>query len=483
MCTRIDEALREDEDEPPPMLPPEELPEDSDDDQDHLGTKQDTCNDEYTHSDITSSDKEQCNLLEYSTRIHERVFDSLVTEEFLATEQGMSSHDQCPLFHAVSAYAARELAQEEDENPFVRDIIRFEECLAETIVENLNVHLKSALEELITEQVMLLETVFQFKFSHARTATEAQRKIDFITTIEMRVYQKLKTMTGETCSSQLEDLIKELKATCLKTLPEQAASETFLVDENETNFKKRDKKVAKQVRDFVCDKFNEKFSKRVRDQMKVLNVAETVERCVKSMQDQVQGDLQVVRTVTILAKAAYTPVLKPDIVKEGLPLKLIFKDFFNKSFFASKELESKYTNEWKKTVAESFLKSLDPKKLARVYCTEVQDTVEKAHAKFSSSFADLEAAAQEIGKEARGQQSQIRLSDGYELVNVFLKSKSFLGSFQHGMPGKGEVIGVGPTTTVYKCQGGSWGDVVLKARKPWPPVSGGVWPASLYFAR
>ena len=474
MCTRIDKALREEKDEPPLVLSSGDLPDCSDD--------EDVTNSDILTTDITDSDKEQCNLLQYSTRIHERVFDSLVTEEFLTGKQSILSHDQCSFFHAVSAYATQ-LTQVEDKNLFVRDVLKFEECLSEIIVENLSFHVKDALEELIAKQIKLMETMFVFKVSHARKAIVAQNTLQFIIKIEKRVYQELKNMTAENHLSQLEKMIKEVKDACLLVLPQQAGTQGLLLDKHETN-SKQDEQAANQVREFVCDKFNERFCKRVRDQMKVLDVTEIVERCVKGMQDQVKSDLQAVRIVTTIVKAAYIPVSKAATVKRGLPFKLILIDFFRRHF-TSKEPMAKYTKEWKETVAEHFLLLLDPKELARAYCTNIQDTLEKAHAEFESSIVELEAAKQNIVEEARGQQHQIRISDVYHLANVFLESKSFLGFLQHGMPEKEDAIGKGPTSTVYKCIRGSWSpsaDVILKAREPWPPVSKEFWSASLYLA-
>ncbi len=477
MCTRIDKALTEEKDEPPPVLASEELPEGSD----NSDIEEDTDDDKDNESDITNRDREHYSCLQYSTKIHERVFDSLVTEEFLT-----GKHDECPLFHAVCAYAAEQIGQLEDENPFVRDFLRFERCLAETIVENLNVHVKDALEELITKQTILIETMFQFKFSHVRKAIAAQRQLQFIIKIEKRVYQELKEMTAGNRLSQLQDMIKEVKDSCLQTLPQEAGIENFFVDEGETIPKNRDIQVADKIRDFVCHKFNKRFCKHVRGRIKVLNVTETVERCVRSMQDQVKDDLQAVRIVSTVIQAAYRPVTNVDSVnvKRGLPWKLILKDFFI-NLFARNDPKAKYTKEWKATVALHFLESFDPMQLATAYSADVEETLEKAHKEFKSSIVELKAATQEIVEEAQGQQRQIRINDGYELAAVYLKSKSFLGILQHGVPEKGDVIGKDPRSTVHRCKGGSWGsgaDVVLKGRKPWPPVSREAWPAYLYFA-
>ena len=477
MCTRIDKALTEEEDEPLPVFASEELPESSD----NSDIEEDTDDDPDTESDITNCDREHSRCLQYSTKIHERVFDKLVAEEFLT-----GKHDECPLFHAVCAYAAEQIGQLEDENPFVRDFLRFERCLAETIVQNLNDHIKDALEELIMKQTMLVETMFQFKFSHARKAIAAQRQLQFIIKIEEKVYQEMKEMTAGNRLSQLHDMIKEVKDSCLQTLPQKAGKESVFVDEGETIAKTQDLQVADKIRDFVCHKFNERFCKRVRGRIRVLNVTETVERCVRSMQDQVKDDLQAVRIVSNVIQAAYRPVTNVDSlnVKRGLPWKLILKDFFNK-LFTRKDPKAKYTKEWKATVALDFLKSFDPMQLAKAYSVDVEETLKKAHKEFKSSIVELEAATQEIVEEAQGQQRQIRISDGYELAAVYLKSKSFLGILQHGVPEKGDVIGKGPRSTVHRCKGGSWGsgaDVVFKDRKPWPPVSREAWPAYLYFA-
>ena len=483
MCTRIDEALSKDEDEPPTEFASNQLPECSDDGDSDQDVEQGSDGHEDNDHYITDSDRDKCGFPQYSTKIHERVFDSLVTEGWLTCEQGVPlSYDQCPLFHAVSAHSAKQLTESEGENPFVRDFLRFERCLAEVIVENLNVHVKDALNELISKQKLLIETMFHFKFIQARKAISAQHRLRFIIEIEERVYQEMKTMTAGSHFSQLRGMIKEVRNVCLQELPQKAGTEDFIV--NEEIPKARDKQVANEVREFVRDEFNKMFCERARHQMKVLNVADTVERCVKSMQDQVKHDLQAVRIVKTVIQAGYQLVSKEANVNKGLPFMLILKDIFSRA--RGDDLNAKYTKQWKETVARDFLKSLKSKELATEYCKDIEDTLEKAHKDFRSSIAELEAATQEIVDKARRNQHQIRISDGYDLAAVYLKSKSILDTLQYGVPEKAKVIGKGPTSTVYRCKGGSWGtaiDVVIKAREPWPPESTQIWPASLYFAK
>ena len=348
----------------------------------------------------------------------------------------------------------------------------------------MNAHVRDALEELISKQILLIEIMFQTKFSLARKAMAAEQQLQFIVKTEERVYKHLRDVVATSRLSQLQEMINEEKAASLQFLPQKAGDVAILVEAGAGSRNDQDMTAANQVREYVCDKFNDNFKRRVRDHTPVLNVGETVERCAETMQKQVNENLEAVRLVSTVVQAAYRPVSNAVSVKKGLPLKLRIENFFNAVM--RREPAESYTKTWKEDVARDFIKSLDAKLLAEEYCAEVEQTLERAHAEFKLSIEGLEAAKQSIVEEAQGQQREVRIKDGYELAAVFLESKSFLDSLRHGIPQKGEVIGAGPTSTVHKCLEGAWGqraDVVLKVRKPWPPpVSREVWPASLYFS-
>jgi hypothetical protein len=493
VCTRIDEALKEDPDEPPPTFSLDQLPSDSNDSEEDDHTVDSGQPDE---SDTLGSDKDDviesheiCSTLKYSTRIHERVFSDLVDEGFLddLEQDQLQSHDKCDFFHCVSAYAAAHFSREddgEDENPFLRDFLQFEKSLAKVIVDNLNAHVKDALEELISKQTLLIEIMFQTKFSLARKAMAAEQQLQFIVKTEERVYKHLREVVATSRLSQLQEMINAEKAVSLQSLPEKAGEMVVFSAASHISREDQDKTAANQVREYVCDKFNDNFKRRVRDHTPVLNVGETVERCAETMQSQVGQNLEAVRLVSTVVQAAYRPLSNALSVKKGLPLKLRIQNFFNAVL--RRDPAESYTKSWKEGVARDFIKSLDAKALAEEYCAEVEQTLERAHAEFKLSIEGLEAAKQSIVNEALGQQREVRIKDGYELAAVFLQSKSFLDSLRHGIPQKGEEIGAGPTSIVYKCLEGQWGqraDVVVKVRKPWPPqVSREVWPASLYFS-
>jgi serine/threonine protein kinase len=484
VCTRIDEALKEDIDEPPPTFSPNELPFDSEEDEEDPALHSDDSDTD--ENDSTTSEKVS-STLQYSTRIHERVFNDLVNEGFLddLEEDQLQSHDRCDFFHCVSSYAATRSARVE-ENPFVKEFLQFERSLAKVIVGNLNAHVLEALEELISKQTLLIEIVLQTKFSLAKKATAAEQQLQFIVKTEERVYTQLRDVVANSRLLKLEKLIRDEKAASLLSIPQEAGEKaTVKVD---TSSRNDQNKAANQVCEFVCDRFNGNFKKRVRDHIPVLNIGETIERCAKAMQAQVDQSLEAVRLVSRLMQAAYTSVTKVANVKQGLPLKRRIQGLFNS--LMHKEPAECFTKSWKEDVARHCIKSLKAKEIAEEYCEEVEKTLEKSHEEFQLSIDELRAAKQSIVKEARGQQRQVRIRDGYELAALFLDSKSFLDSLRHGVPQKGEEIGAGPTSIVHKCLKGAWGqiaDVVLKVRKPWPPRaseprSREVWPASLYFS-
>ena len=497
VCTRIDKALQEDEYEPPPTYGSDELPSDSSEESESNDPIIDSGHPD--DSDTFGSDKEDCvepereeascSTLQYSTRIHKRVFNDLVTAGFLndLEHDQLQSHDRCDFFHGVSAYAASHFSCNGDnaeENPFLQDFVQFERSLAKVIVEDLNAHVIDALEELISKQILLIETMFETKFSLARKAIGAEQRLLFIVKTEKRAYKQLKNALGTNRSSQVQKMINEERAACLEFLPQEAGKVNVSVDPNVGTKNDQDMAAANQIREYVCSKFNERFKRRLRDHLPVLNVGETIERCAETMQEGAKESLEAVRVVSTMMRVVYRSLSNALDVKDGLPLKLRIKRLFNVVF--SREGSESYTNAWKEAVARHFLKSLDTKLIAEEYCRDVQQTLDRAHAKFKLSVEDLEAAKQSIVKDARGQQRAIRIKDGYDLAAVFLKSKSFLDSLRHGVPKKGEVIGAGPTSTVHKCLEGAWGkraNVVLKIRKPWPPPEfREVWPASLYFS-
>lgn len=497
MCTRSDKALQEDVDEPTPTFSSDELPENSSDDDDIVPADDDDSNPSNLDTVALDHNAHKCGddqelafkTLQYSTRIHERVFDDLVTEGFMKDLKPyeLESHDLCPLFHCVSAYAAQTFSRagvESERNPFVQDFLQFEKCLADVIVESLNFHVQDALEELIRKQMLLIESMFQKKFSLGRKAVAAERKLQFVVKTEDRIYVQLKDAVAKGNFRHLQKIIEEERATCLTFLPQLAGKLTVVIDGDPSHRNESDLKVAHQVREYVCDKFNERFKERVQDEVPVLNVGETIETCVKSMQDQASKDLEAARLVSTIVQAAYRPLSYVAGVKKGLPLKLHFERFMNA--LMRRELSESYTREWKETVARDLLESLKAKALARDYCAGVEETLEKAHAEFKSGMKDLEAVKQAIVETARDQQHEMRIKDGYELAAVFLQSRSFLDPFVHGAAEKGKKIGEGPTSVVYECQRGKWGsnaNLILKSRKPWPPpVSREVWPASLYFS-
>ena len=497
VCTRIDEALQEDKYERPPTYRSDELPSDSDDDSEDDGFPIDSGHPE--GSDTISSGKaefaapalqgEICSSLQYSTKIHEGIFNSLVHEGFLddVDEDQLQSHDRCDFFHCVSAYAAVPVSSDNDgaeNNPFLKDFLQFEKSLAKVIVGNLNEHVRDALKELIGQQLDLIENMFRTKFRLARKAITAERRVLFIVKAEERIHKQLKDVVATSRISQLHKMIKEEKAACLEFLPQKARDVSVLVDVSVSSRNDQDMTAAKQVREYVSDKFNGRFKKRVRDHLPVLNVGETIERCAKTMQKEANESLEAVRLVSTVVRAAYRPPFRDLNMNKGLPLKLRIKRLLNAVL--RRDRSEPYTKSWKEAVARDFLKSFDAKLLAEEYCADVLKTLEKAHSEFMLHVKGLENAEQAIKREALGQQREVRIKDGYELAAVFLKSLSFLDSLRHGVPQVGNQIGKGPTGTVHKCLEGAWGptaNVVVKIRKSWPPpVSREVWPASLYFS-
>ena len=485
VCTRLDEALQEDEYEPPPTYLLDELSSDSEDDGPAIdsGHPDDSDTVRSIKPDLRDS------TLQYSTRIHERVFNDLVDEGFLndLEEDQLQSHDLCDYFHCVSAHAAAHFSRGKDdagENLFLRDFIQLERSLAKVIVEDLNAHVKDALEELISKQILLIETMFKTKFSLARKGVVAEQRLLFTVQAEERVYKELRRFLGTSHNPQLQKIIKQEKAACLEFLPQEAGSVNVLVDATVGKRKDQDTTAATQIREYVCKKLNDKFKRRVQDHLPVLNVTEIIKRSAETMQKQVRGSLEAVRTVSAIMQVAYRPLSNALVVKKGLPLKLRIKSFW--SAILGREPSESYTKAWKEDVARHFLESLDAKSLTEEYCADVQQTLDRSHEKFKLSIGELEAATQSIVEKARSEQLQIRIKDGYELAALFLNSKSILDSLRYGVPQKGNMICAGPTGTVHECLEGSWGqraNVVVKVRKPWPPpVSREVWPASLYFS-
>lgn len=487
VCTRIDEVLQEDTDEEPNI--PDDLPSDSEDDDIAEDSTVGSDSDDFVKSALQGS---TCRIPRYSTKIHERVFNALVREGFLndLEEDQRQSYDRCSFFHCVSAFRAAEAAQSSsdntgvEENPFLRDFLQFEESLSTIIVEQLNTYATIALKELVRKQKILIETMFQLKFSLTRKAIRAEQKLQFIIKTEEQVYMQFKAVLGSSRVSKVQKIVQEEKEACLGYLPKEAENLKVSVGESVSNRKGQDLAVANQVREYVCEKFNERFLERVRHVTPSSNLGETVQRCATDLQKETNESLDTVRLVSTFVQAAYSPIADKLTINKGsgLPLKLRIKTLFNTIFHRKQS----YTKSWKNEVARHCLKSFDAESLAQDYCRDLQQKLEEVHSLSGNNIKRLESMTQSTVHSALGQQRKVRIEEGHELASVFLKSESLLNRLRHSVPEKGDKIGEGQSGTVHRCLDGKWGhNVVIKVRKRWPPPTSeepAAWPASLYFS-
>lgn len=485
VCTRIDTVLRGDGFEEPPVTNPEELPSDSESDSEEVSSdlaegRGATATASAAHA--ISSQGDCPGTLEYSTRVHETVFDQLVSKSMLPKSE---TFDKCELFHCVSADEANQHSLGQKKSPFVDDFVRFERCLAQLIVGNLNVHLTNALQQLIRKQTVMIEAMFDTKSSNMQKVIVMKRRLQYVTTKEEELHRDMKR-TLENGIDKLRQAIREVREECKETLPERAGYIDVVFSESEAKASRKEKDdiAAKQIRQFVSTRFNAKFIEKT---MPALSFHKLVEKSVKIMEEEVkisigegEPDLKAVRMV----ESAYRPLFDIANAKRGLPFKLQFRRFVDSLTGKDKEGVNPYDPEWKETVAYSFLKSIKSEPLAKQYCSILDSNMTEAKTKFRQSLAELESGQESIVRETENETLHIQFTDGYELAKLFLNASSLRDCIAYGEPRKSGLLGKGPNTDVYACAG-RWGGrkVVIKARKPWPPPeSTQVWPASLYFS-
>lgn len=326
--------------------------------------------------------------------------------------------------------------------------------------------------------------MFQLKFSLTRKAIRAEQKLQFIIKTEEQVYMQFKAVLGSSRVSKVQKIVQEEKEACLGYLPKEAENLKVSVGESVSNRKGQDLAVANQVREYVCEKFNERFLERVRHVTPSSNLGETVQRCATDLQKETNESLDTVRLVSTFVEEAYSPIADKLTINKGsgLPLKSRIKTLFNTIFHRKQS----YTKSWKNEVARHCLKSFDAESLAQDYCRDLQQKLEEVHSLSGNNIKRLESMTQSTVHSALGQQRKVRIEEGHELASVFLKSESLLNRLRHSVPEKGDKIGEGQSGTVHRCLDGKWGhNVVIKVRKRWPPPTSeepAAWPASLYFS-
>jgi hypothetical protein len=464
VCTKVDKAYGDEEDDDP-------VPDPSD--------LQFSDSDETPEFEIVEEEepeeKPSVQKTDDHERLQKRVFNSLRDAGFLT---GYSDWDKCPYFHGLSAYRVEDARQTNTDNDptniFVNAYNRFEENLAKFFAESLNFHLKMALEHLKSRQVMLVEMISHMRFKLARKALNIKTRVEFAIEAEGRVYKQLKATVTTKLMSKLTTIIIEERDKALKNLPETAASISFSHWSAVKVEGKRD--IVHAIQQCVADQLNEALIERVKDQLPILAIESTIELCISNLGD----DMEAVRNIRSLLNAVYSPVATKLQDRQRQPSV--------KTIFSSKPLSSDSCDDgWKIGVAKKFLRSLVPKNLSREYCCTVEKVIDEAHNGFLKDLEKLRERAREMVEEKHAEKREVRVKEDYELAALVLETNSLLDSVTYTKPQRGIEIGKGPGSVVYACADSSWGPctgAVIKVRQPWPPLqSKNIWPTCLYLSK
>ena len=474
VCTKVDKAYGDEENDDPVPHPSDLQLLDSDD----------TPGFEIFEEEEEPESKSSFEKSDDHERLQKRVFNSLRDADLIT---GYSDWDKCPYFHGLSAYRVEDARQTNTDNDttnvFVNAYQRFEESLAKFFAESLNFHMKLALEHLKSRQVMLIEMLSHLRFKLAKKALKIQTRVDFAIAAEDKVYRQLKATVSSDLMSKLTTIIGKEKDEALKTLSETAArinvgNLPVNVEGKRPEDDERD--IVHAIQKHVADQLNGVLSERVKDQLPVLAITSTIERCISSLKD-----LEAVRNITSLLNAVFSPVTTKLHHRQRLPsVKRRFLPTFSNSKPSSVE---SYDDGWKEAVARKFLRSLNPKSLSQDYCSTVEKIIDEAHNGFLKDLEKLRERSREMVEERQAEKREIRVKEAYELTALVLETNSLLDSVTYCKPERGIELGKGTGSVVYACANSSWGpcsNAIIKVRHPWPPLqSKNIWPTCLYLSR